>query len=92
MGEGKVTFPSMGLRKGQYILLVTNPSVYLLFLEASDLISLKCACLTVWNLHVLCLKTECVPGSIMLTNKGSLRDQYAFVMVKFLCVRFTTFS
>ena len=25
MGEGKVTFPSMGLRKGKYVILVTNP-------------------------------------------------------------------
>ena len=67
--------------------------VHLLFLEASHLISLKCACLAVClNMHVHCLIPECVLGSIMLPNIRPLRDQYVFVMVKFLCVRFSVFS
>ena len=28
MGVGRVTFPSMGLMKGQYVFLVTNPKVF----------------------------------------------------------------
>ena len=28
MGVGIVTFPSMGLMKGQYVFLVTNPKVF----------------------------------------------------------------
>ena len=39
-------------------------------------------------MYVLCLKQECVLGSVMLPNKGPLRDQYVFVMVKLLYVRF----
>ena len=46
----------------------------------------------VWNVHVPCLKQECVSGSVMLPNKKPLRDQYVFVSVKFLCVRFSVFS
>ena len=95
MGVGRVTFPSMGLMKGQYVFLVTNPKVFiytLLFLEAPHPISLKCACLLVWNVHVLCLKQECVLGSVTLPNKGPLRGQYVFVMVKFLCFRFSIFN
>ena len=99
MGEGKVTFLSMGHRKGKYVFLVTNPRViiyvhvyvYLLFFEASHLISLKCACLAVWNVHVLCLKQECVLVSVILPIMGPFRNQYIFVMVKFLCVRFSFF-
>ena len=42
---------------------------------------------------VLCLKQECVLGSVTLANKGSLRDQYVFVIVKFLyCFRFSVFN
>ena len=37
------------------------------------------------------LKQECVLGSVMLSNTGPLRDQHIFVMVKFLCVRFSIF-
>ena len=44
-------------------------NIYLLFLEASRLISLKCACLAVWNVYVLCLKQEC------FVMKGPLSDQ-----------------
>ena len=70
MEVGRVTFPSMGLMKGQYISLLTNPSFHiyfhLLFLEAPHPISLKCACLLFWNVHVLCLKQECVLGSVTL--------------------------
>ena len=29
MGVGRVTFPSMGLMKGQYVFLVTNPKVFI---------------------------------------------------------------
>ena len=94
IGVGRVTFPSMGLMKGQYNFIVTNPKVFIYtffyyFWEAPHLISLKCACLSVWNIHVLCLKQKCVLGSVTLSNKGPLRDQYVFVMVKFLCFRFS---
>ena len=97
MGLGRVTFSSMGLMKGQYVFLMTNPKVFiypfhLLFLEAPHPFSLKCACLLVWNVHVLCLKQECVLGSVTLPNKGPLRDQYVFVMVKFLCFRLYNFN
>ena len=97
MGVGRITFPSMGLMKGQYVFLVTNPKSFhiyfhLLFLEAPHPIALKCACSLVWNVHVLCLKQECVVGSVTLPNKGPLRDQYVFVMVKFLCFRFSIFN
>ena len=43
-------------------------------------------------MHVLCLKQECVLGSVMLPNMAPLRDQYVLVMVKFLCVMFSIFS
>ena len=43
---------------------------HLLFLEAPHPLSLKCACLLVWNVHVLCLKQECVLGRVKLPNKG----------------------
>ena len=96
MEEGKVTFPSMELRKGKMCLPCDKSQsfyiyVYLPFLEASHLISLKCACLAVCNVHAFCLKQECVLGSVMLPNMGPLRDQHIiFVMVKFLCVRFSS--
>ena len=97
MGVGRVTFPSMGLMKGQYVFLVTNPKVFiiyfhLLFLEAPRPISLKCACLLVWNVHVLCLKQECVLDSVTLPNMGPSRDQYVFITVKCLCFRFSIFN
>ena len=56
------------------------------------LISLKCACLAVWNVHAFCLKQEYVLGRVMLPNSGPLRDQYVFIVVTFLCVRFSIFS
>ena len=90
MGEGKATFPSMGLRKGKYVFLVTKffyKYIYLLFLEASRLIPLlKCACLAVWNVHVLCLKQECVLSGVMLSNMGLEGPTYLRYgrLVKFL--------
>ena len=45
------------------------------------LISLECTCTL--------FKQECVLGSVILPNKGPLRDQYVFVLVKFLCFRFS---
>ena len=97
MGDGKVTFPSVGLRKGKYVFFFDKSKIFhiyihLLFLEVSHLISLKCACLAVWNVHVLCLKQECELGSVMLPNIGPLRDQCVFVTLNFLCVRFSIFS
>ena len=95
MGEGKVS--SLVWGSGGEICLPCDTKrfhiyVHLLFLEASHLISLKCACVAVWNVHVLCLKQERALGSVTLPNMGPLRDQYVFVMVKFLCVRFSVFS
>ena len=90
IGVGRVTFLSMGLMKGHCDKSQSFHIYFrLLFLEAPHLISLKCACLSVWNVHVLCLKQECVLGSVTLSNKGPLRDQYVFVIVKFLCFRFS---
>ena len=51
-----------------------------------------CMLVAVLNVHVLCLKQVYVFGSVMLPTKGPLKDQYVFVMVKFLCVRFSIFS
>ena len=71
MEEGKVIFPSMGLRKGKYAFLVTTKVfIYTFILEASHQISLKCACSAIWKVHVLCLKQECVLSSVMLPNMG----------------------
>ena len=55
--------------------------VYLLFLEASHLISLQCAYLAVWNVHVLCLKQERVLGSVMLPNMGPLCFRYGKILM-----------
>ena len=43
-------------------------------------------------MHLLCLQQDYVLGNVMLPNMGSLKVQYVFVMVKFLCVRFPIFS
>ena len=93
MGVGRVTFPSMGAHEGAICLPCDKSQSFhiyfhLLFLAAPYSISLKCACLLVWNVHVLRLKQECVLGSVTLPNKGPLRDQYVFVMVKFYALGF----
>ena len=56
MGVDRVTFPSMGLMKGQYVFLVTNPKVFIYtsfiisrgsssdFIKMRMLISLECTC------------------------------------------------
>ena len=97
MGEDKVTFPSMGLRKGQYDFLVTNPEVFIYIRSfiisggfSSDFIkmcmhsSLECPCTL--------FKTRMCAWYLMLPDMGSLRDQYVFIMVKFLYIRFSIFS
>ena len=66
MEEGRITFPSMELRKRQYVLLVTNPKVFIYiysfiisgrfssnFVKMWMLSILECVC-TLFKTGVLC--------------------------------------